>query len=238
MKYVFLFFIAFCPAIFYMLYIIAFDHRKPEPTKALVLSALLGIVTAVAVALCIDVGSVHIENGYGFKESLAFGFIKLALPSEITRWLVLCVFLSLNRFYDEYIDGIVYSVCLSMGYAGIFCAWFLTSYIDESFATLLEISAITVFVLIPIYFISGTIMGYYLALARKRKKILNHALALFLSILINGILSSIVLMIGSHWEYYFVVGMVFTILAMRVYTQIFRLLELDGTNTEGTNVGK
>ena len=51
MEYVLLALIAFCPAIFYMLYIIAFDHRKPEPFKALVISALLGIVVAMPVVL-------------------------------------------------------------------------------------------------------------------------------------------------------------------------------------------
>lgn len=227
MEYALLFIVAFCPAIFYMLYIIAFDHRKPEPFKALVIAALLGIVTAVVVTWTIDVSMFYIVDGRCVKESLVLGIFKLALPSEITKWLVLCVFLSLNKFYDEYIDGIVYSVCLSMGFAGILGAWIMTSYLDESFATLLEISAITIFVLIPIHFISGTIMGYYLGLARKRSKIKNHALALFLPILTNGILTSIVLMIGRHWEYYFVVGVVFTILAMVVYSQIYHLLELD-----------
>ena len=114
-----------------------------------------------------------------------------------------------------------------MGYAGIFGVGFLLSYLGESFATLLEISAITVFVLIPIHFISGTIMGYYLGLARERYKIQNHLLALILPILINGLLSSIVLMIGHHWKYYFFMGVILTVLAMVVYTQIFHLLELD-----------
>lgn len=232
MEYVLLGLVAFCPALFYMLYIIAFDHRKPEPPKALVLSALLGIVSAVAVVLCMGICGAHIENGRSVSESMIVGFFKLALPSEIVKWLVLCVFLSLNRFYDEYIDGIVYSVCLSMGYAGIMGAWIMTSHLDGTFATQLEISAVTVFVLIPIHFISGTIMGYYLALARKRCKIQNHILALILSILTNGLLSSIVLMIGHHWKYYFVVGMIFTILAMVVYTQIFHLLDLDGEKKE------
>ena len=232
MEYVLLFILAFCPAIFYMLYIIAFDHRKPEPFKALVIAALLGIVTAVVVTWTIDVSMFYIVDGRCVKESLVLGIFKLALPSEITKWLVLCVFLSLNKFYDEYIDGIVYSVCLSMGFAGILGAWIMTSYLDESFATLLEISAITIFVLIPIHFISGTIMGYYLGLARKRSKIMNHELALFLPILINGILTSTVVMIGHHWEYYFVVGVALTVSAMVVYTQIYRLLNLDGNKID------
>jgi len=228
MGYVLLAFIAFCPAIFYMLYIIAFDHRKPEPPKALLLSALLGIVTAlVVVSLCIDNSVAHVADGRNFKDSLTIGFLKLALPSEIAKWLVLCVFLSLNRFYDEYIDGIVYSVCLSMGYAGILGAWIMTSYLDGSFDILLEVGAITIFVLVPIHFISGTIMGYYLGLARKRRKILNHVFAFIFPIITNGVLSSVVLMVGSNWEYYFIMGAILTILAMVVYTQIFHLLELD-----------
>lgn len=226
MEYVLLAFIAFCPAIFYMLYIVAFDHRKPEPPRALLVSALLGIVVAMPVVLSIDASVVRIEEDLSFTQSFIVGFFKLALPSEVAKWLVLCVFLSLNRFYDEYIDGIVYSVCLAMGYAGIFGAWFLSGYLDESFATLLEMSAIMIFVLVPIHFISGTIMGYFFGLARKRHKILNHVFALFLPILING-MSSMVTMIGNHWEYYFVVGVIFTILAMVVYTQIYHLLELD-----------
>lgn len=232
MEYALLFIVAFCPAIFYMLYIIAFDHRKPEPFKALVIAALLGIVTAVVVTWTIDVSMFYIVDGRCVKDSLVLGIFKLALPSEITKWLVLCVFLSLNKFYDEYIDGIVYSVCLSMGFAGILGAWIMTSYLDESFATMLEISAITIFVLIPIHFISGTIMGYYLGLARKRSKIKNHELALFLPILINGILTSTVVMIGHHWEYYFVVGVALTVSAMVVYTQIYRLLNLDGNKID------
>lgn len=227
MEYALLALIAFWPAIFYMLYIIAFDHRKPEPPRALLISALLGIVVAVPVVLSIDASVVHIEEGLSFTQSFILGFFKLALPSEVAKWLVLCVFLSLNRFYDEYIDGIVYSVCLAMGYAGILGAWFLSGYLDESSATLLEMSAIMIFVLVPILFISGTIMGYYLGLARKRHKILNHVFALTLPVITNGVLSSVVLMIGNNWEYYFIMGVILTILAMVVYTQIFHLLELD-----------
>ena len=162
------------------------------------------------------------------ESRLTTGFLRLALPSEIAKWLVLCVFLSLNRFYDEYVDGIVYSVCLSMGYAGVFGAWFLTSYIDESFAASSVRSIITVIVLIPLHVISGTVMGYFLGLARKGSKIRNHALALFLPILIDGMLCSMVLMICPHEWYYFAVGIILTILAMVVFTQIFHLLKLDG----------
>ena len=231
MEYVLLAIIAFCPAIFYMLYIVAFDHFKPEPPKALLISALFGIIGALFV-ICMDMqiqlSVVNLKDAHSFEDSFFIGFVKVSLPSEIAKWLLLCVFLSLNKFYDEYIDGIVYSVCLAMGYVGFFGGCLLYSYMGGELATLLEMSAITVFVIIPIHFITGTVMGYYMALARKRRKIQNHALALFLPILINGLLSSLVVMIGCHWEYYFITGVIFTVLAMVVYTQIFHLLDLDG----------
>ena len=85
MGYVLLALIAFCPGIFYMFYIIAFDHRKPEPPRALVISALLGIVVAMSVVLSLEASVVRIEEGLSFTQSLIVGFFKLALPSEVAK---------------------------------------------------------------------------------------------------------------------------------------------------------
>lgn len=231
MEYVLLAFVALLPATFYMFYIIAFDSKKPEPPRVLLISALLGGVAALSVALIgtpHQVGMIQIENSHSLKESIEIGFLKLAIPAEIVKWLILCVFLSLNRFYDEYIDGIVYSVCLSMGYAGVWGASFLSYYTGHDFSAFIEMSILTVIVLIPIHFIVGTFMGYFLALARKKRRIRNHTLALILPILVDGLLCSLVAAIGRDWEYYFIMGVVLSIFAMVMYSQIFHILKLDG----------
>lgn len=235
MIYVLLTIIAILPAAFYVLFIIAFDSQKPEPLKALLFSAVLGAVAAlpfVFFGVPHQLEVIQIEEAHSIKESLEIGIFKLTIPVEFVKWLLLLVFLSINKFYDEYIDGIVYSVCLAMGFAGVWAACFLSGYADADISSFIEISLITVFVLIPIHFIAGTLMGYFIALAKKEKSIKNHALALFLPIVSDGILCSLVLMIRNHWEYYFFMGIVFTIMAMVVYSQIFHLQDLDEMKTQ------
>lgn len=226
-------FIVFLPVAFYVLYIIHFDIIKPEPPRALLLSALVGGIAALAV---ISIGMpsnpfpVDTEGGYGFMESLDIGFVRLALPAEVAKWLLLCIFLSLNRFYDEYLDGIVYSVCLAMGFMGVWGFRFLCAYVDTPSTFFIEIIQITVMILIPIHFISGTFMGYFLGLARKKHRVLNHILALSIPILTSGFLCTFVMMAGRHWTYYFAMGIILSILAAITYTQIFRLQRMDRDN--------
>lgn len=221
---------AFLPAAFYIFYIIAFDSHKPEPPKVLLLSALLGGLAALAVWFGVPVSSetVQVEVAHSWKESLETGFLQLAIPAEVAKWMLLCIFFSLNKFYDEHIDGIVYSVCLAMGYAGVWGAWFLSDLFGSSCPVSTETVLVLAFLLIPLHLIAATVMGYFLALARDRHKVRNHLLALFVPIVVSGIICSMALLIGNHWEYYLIMDVVLVILGMVFYTQIFKLLEMDG----------
>lgn len=218
---------AFVPAAFYMLYIIAFDDDKPEPPLALLMGALVGIGAAFAVKYVWPSAGTQVGTTPSWQEGITTGFLGLAVPAEIVKWIALFIFLSLNRFYDEYIDGIVYSVCLAMGFAGLWSVWFLTDVMGTNALTLLEMILFLIFILVPIQLAAGTMMGYFFALARETHRLRNFLLSLLLPILIEGVLCSMVLIIGNHWEYYFIAGILFSILAMIFYTQAFRLLEMD-----------
>ena len=230
LMYFFLCLIAFIPATFFLLYIIAFDNYKPEPLNVVLLSVLLGIVSAIAViwfGMPNNLGIIEISESHNWLDSIELGFMRLALPAELSKWMLLCIFLSLNKYYDEYIDGVVYSVCLAMGYAGVWGALFISPFWGDSLLSVIEKGLITALVLVPLHFIAGTVMGYFLALARESHRIRNHAFSLLFAVIIDGILCSVVVMVGNHWEYYFFVGVIMAILAMMVYTQIFRLLKKD-----------
>ena len=68
----------------------------------------------------------------------------------------------------------------------------------------------------------------FFGLARDKKyKLLNSLKALFLAILVDGLLCSLVFFIGNSWTYYFILGILFSILSMVFYTQIYHLLEKD-----------
>ena len=229
--YILLYVAAFIPAIFYMLYIIAFDSKKPEPPLALIVAAVVGLAVALGITHFDLLPPIADAQGRVVPilwERIAAGSLSLAVPAELTKWVALLVFLALNKYYDEYIDGIVYAVCLAMGFAGVWSVWFVTEVFDVLTIGLWETCLFIIFVVIPIHLASSSMMGYFLALARTRHKFRNYLCSLLLPIIIDGILCSMVLMIGSHWEYYFVAGFLFSLLSMIFYKQAYRLLEMDG----------
>lgn len=222
--------LALLPTTFYMVYISAFDKYKPEPLYILVLTAFLGALEAMLVITLEEL--LYLDKPYlmaphKLTESFLVGFLQLAAPADLFKWALLCILFPLNKYYDEFIDGIIYSVCLAMGFAGIWVVWLVSDTIwmwDD-----IQVAA---FVLIPLLFLSGAVMGYFFALARSTDKILNYALALLVPFLIDGLMCSFILAIGNNWVYYFFIGIALAVLSMFVYTQVFRLLEMDGLKAE------
>ena len=127
-KYSYIGLTAFLPAVVYLLFFIAFDDKKPEPLHALLFAVLVGCVVAVAawgMGFSISDHIISINWDYELTESINIGFLKIALPSEVLKWLALLVFLRLNKYYDEYVDAVVYSVCVALGFIGIMNGWYL-----------------------------------------------------------------------------------------------------------------
>lgn len=211
-----------------------FDSHKPEPRRLLFVAALVGAVVALAVTysgLSIFPEGLQIKEAHPLMESLSIGFMKLAIPIEVLKCVVLFIFLSLNKYYDEYLDGMVYSVSMAMGFAGVWDVWFMTSGVDTASFDISEICIFIVLILIPIHLAASSMMGYFYALTRNQHKIWILVLALLLPILISGISFSLLLMLGNNVIYYAIVGILFTILSMFFYTQVFLLLKKDGVKT-------
>ena len=219
------------PAVFFILYIDMIDKQKPEPWQMLFLAAFLGALTAFAVTksgLPFLPVELPVTEGHSLPESLSIGFLRLAIPAEAAKWITLFIFLSINKDYDEYLDGVVYAVSLSMGFAWIWSVWFMTDAIDASSFELVEKCIYIILILVPIHLASGTIMGFFIALAKRKYKFRNYTLSLLLPILVNGFLCSVFLILGNHWAFYLIAGILLPILSLVSYSQIFKLLKMDG----------
>lgn len=230
MTYIVLALAAIIPAAFYIFYIVAFDNRKLEPLKVLILTALIGMVAASLIiwpGIPLSMEKAQMAESHSWKDSLNIGFLGLAVPAELTKWLFLSVFLFLNKYYDEYIDGIVYSVCLAMGFAGVWCVWYMSEFASAPALELMEKGLLIFFILVPLHAIASTFMGYFVALARSKHRVRNYLSALLSAIVIDGLLCSLIAIIGNQWKYYFIVAIIFSVLAMVAYTQIYHLLRLD-----------
>ena len=158
---------------------------------------------------------------------MTIGFLGVAIPAEIAKWGSLIIFSAMNKHYDEFLDGIVYSVCLAMGFAWIWSVWFMTEAVDTSSFEIVEKCIYIIVILVPIHLASSTIMGYFFALAKCGNKFRNCVLALLLPTLITGVLCTLFFILGDNWEFYIIAGVLLPILSLISYSQIFGLKKMD-----------
>ena len=97
------------------------DSARPEPLKLLFRAFLYGVgstfVTVVIVSFLSMFGLVVREPG-SFADAASLSLFGAALPEESAKLLMLWIFLRKNKYYDEYLDGIVYAACVGLGFAG------------------------------------------------------------------------------------------------------------------------
>ncbi len=99
------------------------DSVQPEPTKWLVKAFLYGVGSlflsfAISMPTSIVLGlSVDKETYGSLFEALEDAFLLAAVPEELAKFFMLWLLLRKNPFFDEHFDGIVYAVCVGLGFA-------------------------------------------------------------------------------------------------------------------------
>lgn len=149
---------ALLPAIFLWYYIWKQDSQ-PEPTNWLVKAALYGA------GICIPVAIVEalIDNAiFGGEPTTLFGttiqaFFVAALPEEGFKLLALWLILRKNPFFDEHFDGIVYAVCVGLGFAAIENIAYVVSE-EENW---LGVAIARALLAVPGHYAFAVLMGYY-----------------------------------------------------------------------------
>lgn len=200
------------PLAAYLIYIYIRDEYKKEPLIALFIAVMLGIFSAFILILgdFIDkeaVGGIFYTKWY---ECWRAGFLSFAIPGELAKFIALSVFLIFNKYYDEYIDAVVYSVCVALGFIAIMNGWYLYNHEDNQLVR----GLMSAFVLIPAHFTIGTVMGYFFALAKLRQKVYFYLVALVAAIVVDGCFSSLLLWIDYQVSLYVIAIIVLVVLSV------------------------
>ena len=203
------------PIAAYLIYVYIRDEYKKEPLIALLVAVLLGVFSAYILILggLSDQGAI---GRYGFVrwyECWRTGFLSCAVPAELAKFVVLSLFLLFNRYYDEYVDAVVYSVCVALGFIGIMNGWYLYNNEDNQLVR----GLLSAFVLIPAHFTIGTVMGYFFALAKLRHRAYFYLLALVAAIVADGCFSSLLLWIDYQASLYVVAIVVLIVLSVMMH---------------------
>ena len=123
---------AVLPAFVLIYYIYRKDKYQREPVRQLLKAFGYGILS-VFVVLWIFGPAISMVSIA--EPSTAFGafwnaFLTAGIPEELAKLLCLWLFLRKNPYFDEYIDGIVYAVCVGMGFAAFENVGYLFSNVE------------------------------------------------------------------------------------------------------------
>lgn len=154
---------ALLPAALLMLFILRRDSQHPEPVGQLVKAFIFGILSVFVSTLFSApfVASGILPNGYtDFTTAAIYSFGAAAFPEEIAKLIMLWLFLRKNKEFDEHLDGVVYAVCIGLGFAALENIMYLFDAGDEWFGTAIARGLLSV----PGHFFFAVLMGYYYSL--------------------------------------------------------------------------
>lgn len=182
---------ALIPAIALLGYICWRDRKSPEPVKQLFKATAWGVL-AIPLTLVIVyplqwIGIIP-EEYTTIGGAIYDAFMSAAIPEELSKLLLLWLFLRKNPYFDERMDGIVYAVCVSLGFAGLENILYVV--LNEDWASVAISRAIFA---VPGHFCYGVLMGYFYSLAKFEPlyRTRYSALALLVPVVAHGVYDSL-----------------------------------------------
>lgn len=204
------------------------DAARPEPLRQLfsaffcgVGSAFVAMVLATPLTMMLGVNSVEQMNTLG--DALSVALFSAAIPEEIAKLTMLWLFLRRNRYYDEYLDGIVYAACVGLGFAGAENILYLLQ--SEDWLITGVMRGLTA---VPAHFAIACAMGYFYS---KRhfgdKSDVTKVCILAVPILIHWVYDALAFSEGIFPAISVVINALFVLLIWLVYKRtIYRITDL------------
>ncbi|MCP4327521.1 MAG: PrsW family intramembrane metalloprotease [Alphaproteobacteria bacterium] len=160
-------------------------HRDAfrEPPRVVMATFLLGMVTVTPLlAAWFFIGRVLSDFSDPFVFAAAAAFLEAAIPEEALKFLVLYFYAARHDAFDEPMDGIVYGVAASLGFAGLENILYVS---DGGW----QVAIARALTAVPAHALDGVLMGFYVGLAHvmpaRRSEFLAKALAV--PILFHGL---------------------------------------------------
>ena len=164
--------LAVIPALVLIFYVVWRDRLHPEPRGQLVKAFFVGFLT-IPLSLLFSTAIIQIFRQLppieGISALFMSSLMQAAIPEESAKLLILWLFLRKCKHFDEHMDGIVYAVCVGMGFAAIENILYITD-MGPHFLKVLSVGLSRAFLASPGHFAFAVIMGYFYSLASFKGK--------------------------------------------------------------------
>jgi RsiW-degrading membrane proteinase PrsW (M82 family) len=150
------------PAALLVFHIYKADYMQPEPAEQIKRAIYFGIAS-IFVSMLFST-PFKVLGLFSMEYDTMIGALKLAfwgagLPEELGKLIMLYLVVRNNPYFDEKMDGIVYAVCISMGFAG----FENIAYVGSAGANWFGVSVSRALLAVPGHYYNGVFMGYFFA---------------------------------------------------------------------------
>ncbi len=190
-KLVELFSVALAPTLICAFYVFIRDKYEREPFQLLLTGLVFGALIIAPIVQTENFVTLFMPMGGQMTEAFYISFFVAGLVEEFFKYIVLFFLIWRNNNFNERFDGIVYSVFISLGFAGV--ENFLYVY-NPTFGGM-ETGLLRGIFSVPGHALFGVAMGYYFALAKfePHKRVRLTLLAFIVPWLLHGIYDFILL---------------------------------------------
>jgi len=218
---------AVLPVLIILFAIYKADKINKEPIGKLILVFICGAFTVVPAAF-LEIGLSEFQPSGALIGGLYKGFCVAGFSEELFKLLTLFLLIWRSRHFDEYFDGIVYAVYVSMGFACVENVMYVFS--GESYSVSMATAATRAVLSVPGHFLFAVMMGYYLGLAKfapnRRRRYLLYAF--LVPVFFHGTFDALLMVPegmeegGLKWVVTFVLFVVFILFDVKMWRRGMR----------------
>ena len=150
------------PAAVLVFHIYKADYMQPEPVDQLRRAVTFGIAS-IFVSMLFSTPLMALgffSNEYStMAGAFRLAFFGAGIPEELAKLIMLYMVVRRNPYFDEKMDGIVYAVCVSMGFAG----FENLAYLGSAGSNWFGLSVSRALLAVPCHYYNGVFMGYFFA---------------------------------------------------------------------------
>ena len=174
------------PSILIVAFFVISDRFK-EPTKEIIKVFIYGIlITIPAYYLNTYLGDYY-DHHTKFSEALKGSFLSAGPVEEGLKLLVLYFFVYKMKDFNEPIDGIVYGITASLGFATLENLYYVYLLADYFEVTSMQLAFVRAFSAVPAHAAFGIVMGYFFMRYAYIKKQENLILAFLVPAFLHSI---------------------------------------------------
>ena len=208
--------ITIVPSILILLYFFLSDKFK-EPKGSIALVFFLGI------CICLPAGYINsfMENNFKdiFSERLLFSFLGPAWCEELLKFIILYFIVLKRNEFNERMDGIVYGVAVSLGFATLENYEYVFILAEKWEIEPYTMAILRSYSAVPMHGLLGCVMGFYFGMYSFTANKKYLILCLLIPFIIHGLYNFL------NYPYHFMILGVLTIYTVILHSNLKKLQE-------------